>query len=165
MSADNILPSGMRNEKPGGSDNIKPNDLPYFGLSRFDTRNSNVNKNKDNNNIKTSPKKPYDPDEVLKDQPILKCIFCDEYKTQIEFDLELHLYEMHRWELLTKLPFKGKGYSMDYRTAYVIHMIKTKEKQFEQIRTIQATAQAIATDMKKLIKPSAINDKHGCPDV
>jgi hypothetical protein len=144
------------------SDNVEPNDLAYFGLSRFDTRDLNANnKNQINTkNSNTPHKKPHDPDDILEDQPRLKCIFCDEYKTQIEFDLELHLYEMHRWELLTKLPFKGKGYSMDYRNAYVIHITKTKEKQSEQIRTIQAAAQAIATDMKKLIKPSAINDKH-----
>lgn len=50
---------------------------------------------------------------------------------------------MHRWKLLAKLPFKGKGYSMDYRIEYVINQLKAKGKQLEQIKAIQATAQAI----------------------
>ena len=96
---------------------------------------------------------------------MLECIFCNGYKTQIEFDLELHL-EMHRWELLTKLPFRGRGYTMDYRIEYVIYKIKTKGKRIEQVKASQATAQAIATDMKKLIKlTSTINDKYERPDV
>src|SRR5690348_17105854 len=129
MSVSNKFLAGTRSDK---SDNVE-HDLPYFDLSRFDTRNSNVDKdtnNKNSNaqeinamNSNTHNNKPHDPDGVLKGQPMLKCNFCDEYKTQIEFDLELHLYEMHKWELLTKLPFKGKGYSMDYRIAYVIGTI------------------------------------------
>jgi hypothetical protein len=38
MSVDKGLPSGIRSPDQSGS--IEPNDLPYFGLSRFDTRNS-----------------------------------------------------------------------------------------------------------------------------
>lgn len=51
MSGSDKFPSNMRS---GKSDNIEPNDLPYFGLSGFDTRNSNVDKkdkkDKENNN-------------------------------------------------------------------------------------------------------------------
>ena len=151
MSVDNIFPSGTRSGKPDESDNVEPNHLPYFGLARFDTRQITVH-NDDNKDSKIEQKKPYDPDGVLKDQPMLECIFCDEYKTKIKFDLEIHLYEMHRWFLLKKLPFKGKGYSMDYRIEYVIDAIKTKGKQLEQLKALQPTAQAVATDIKKLIK-------------
>jgi hypothetical protein len=148
MSVSDKFTSSIRNGKPGGSDSIEPNDLPYFGLARFDTRHITVH----HIDSKIEQKKPYDPDGVLISQPMLECVFCDEYKTKIKFDLEIHLYEMHRWFLLKKLPFKGKGYSMDHRIEYVIDAIKTKGKRFEQLKSIQATAQAVATDIKKLIK-------------
>jgi hypothetical protein len=47
----------------------------------------------------------------------LVCIFCKNYITCIEFDLDLHLYENHRMELV-KLPI-GKG-SLDFRINYSI---------------------------------------------
>lgn len=46
----------------------------------------------------------------------IPCIFCG-FITSIEFDLDLHLYEKHRMELV-KLPI-GKG-KMDYRIEYAI---------------------------------------------
>src|SRR5215211_4274855 len=46
----------------------------------------------------------------------MACIFC-EFMTSIEFDLDLHLYEEHRMELV-KLPI-GKG-RMDTRIEYAI---------------------------------------------
>lgn len=46
----------------------------------------------------------------------MACIFC-EFLTSIEFDLDLHLYEEHRMELV-KLPI-GKG-NMDTRIRYAI---------------------------------------------
>ncbi|MGC1931721.1 MAG: hypothetical protein WA667_22355 [Candidatus Nitrosopolaris sp.] len=45
------------------------------------------------------------------------CIFC-KFMTCIQFDLELHLYESHRTELV-KLPI-GKG-SVDFRIEYAIN--------------------------------------------
>jgi hypothetical protein len=45
------------------------------------------------------------------------CIFCRQYITSIEFDIDLHLYEYHRMELVT-LPI-GKG-SLDFRINYAI---------------------------------------------
>ncbi|MGC2570727.1 MAG: hypothetical protein WA364_04375 [Candidatus Nitrosopolaris sp.] len=44
------------------------------------------------------------------------CIFC-RFITCVEFDLEIHLYESHRMELV-KLPI-GKG-SFDFRIKYAI---------------------------------------------
>jgi hypothetical protein len=44
--------------------------------------------------------------------------------------MRVHLLDRHRKELLTDLPLRGKGYSMDYRTAYVInHFIKPRKPQ------------------------------------
>jgi hypothetical protein len=53
---------------------------------------------------------------VIKGIPPIPCIFCD-HTTSIQFDLDLHLYEEHRTELV-KLPI-GKG-DMDYRINYAI---------------------------------------------
>jgi len=53
---------------------------------------------------------------IIEDVPPIPCIFCD-YMTSIEFDLDLHLYEEHRIELV-QLPI-GKG-NMDFRIQYAI---------------------------------------------
>jgi hypothetical protein len=65
----------------------------------------------------------------------LVCIFC-KFTTCIEFDLELHLYETHKMELV-KLPI-GKG-SLDFRIEYtikegrrvgsVLHLLNENSKQ------------------------------------
>lgn len=148
MSVNNRPSSDMRRDKPDRSGNSDPKDLPYFALSRFDTRNSNV---ENNNNSSTHQKRPYDPDGILESLPVLECIFCDKYKTAIEFDMDLHLYEKHRNELLTQFPFRGKGYSMDDRIGYFINQIKIRGQKFEQIKTNQATPQAIGVEKKELI--------------
>lgn len=134
MSVDNNPPHNTRSVKPDRSGNVESNDLPYFGLSRFDTRNLHVGN--DRNEDSEIHKKHYDPDGILEGQPVLGCIFCDEYETAIEFDMELHLHEKHRLELLTQYPLKGKGYSMDIRIRYFINRIKLREK-FKQLETIQ----------------------------
>ncbi len=134
MSVDKNLPSGTRSIKPDKSGNVEPNDLPYFGLSRFDTRNSHVDKGSYEDT--EMHKKPHNPDGILEGQPVLECIFCGKYETVIEFDMELHLHEKHRLELLTQYPLKGKGYSMDIRIRYFVNRIKLREK-FKQLETIQ----------------------------
>lgn len=131
MSVDNNLPYNMRSVKPDKSGNLEPNDPPYFSLSRFDIRNSSVDK--DSHEDREIYKKPHDPDGILEGQPVLECIFCDKYKTAIEFDMELHLHENHRLELLTEYPLKGKGYSMDIRIRYFINRIKLRESLYENI--------------------------------
>ena len=137
MSVDNGLPN-ITSDKPDRSGSIEPHDLPYFGLARFDTRYSTVPKD-NHKNSNPQYKKPYDPDEILEGQPVLECIFCDKYKTAIEFDMELHLYEKHKWELLMQFPIKGKGYSMDLRAEYFVYQSKIRREKLEQIKEIQAT--------------------------
>jgi hypothetical protein len=39
----------------------------------------------------------------------------------------VHLLERHRNELLTHLPLRGKGFNMDYRTAFVIDFLKQRK--------------------------------------
>jgi hypothetical protein len=132
MSVDKTLPSGIRSpDKSGGTE---PNDLSYFSLSKFDTRNLYVDK--ESYEDSEIHKKPHDPDGILEGQSVLGCIFCDEYETAIEFDMELHLHERHRLELLTQYPLKGRGYTMDIRIRYFINRIKLREK-FKQLDTIQ----------------------------
>ena len=122
MSIDDGLPS-TTSDTPDRSGSNVPHDLPYFGLARFDTRHSSV---KEDNYGNSNPqyKKPYDPDVILEGQPVLECIFCDKYKTAIDFDMELHLLEKHKWELLRQFPIKVRGYSMDFRVEYFVHQIK-----------------------------------------
>ena len=134
MSVDNNLPYNMRSVKPDKSGSVEPNDLQYFGLSRFDTRNSHVDK--DSYEDSGINKKHHDPNEILEGQSVLECIFCDKYETAIEFNMELHLHEKHRLELLAQYPLKGKGYTMDIRIKYFINRIKLKET-FKQLATIK----------------------------
>jgi hypothetical protein len=47
----------------------------------------------------------------------ISCLFCSNFMTSIEFDLEMHLYDDHRMELVT-LPI-GKG-DMEYRINYAV---------------------------------------------
>lgn len=52
------------------------------------------------------------------------CYFCLEYTTFIDFDMELHLIEKHKQDLL-KLPIGG---NTDYRIHYVIDKMKGKRE-------------------------------------
>ena len=52
-----------------------------------------------------------------KAHPLFVCIFCKQYMTDTEFDLDLHLYENHKAKLI-KLPI-GKG-SLSFRIGYAI---------------------------------------------
>jgi hypothetical protein len=49
--------------------------------------------------------------------PLLVCIFCKNFLTDTEFDLDLHLYEDHKPKLI-RLPI-GKG-SLSVRIGYAI---------------------------------------------
>jgi hypothetical protein len=67
--------------------------------------------------IMTSKSKVIQKINADKSHPLLVCIFCKHYLTDIEFDLDLHLYENHKPKLV-KLPI-GKG-SISFRIAYAI---------------------------------------------
>lgn len=71
-------------------------------------------------------------DEKL-DLPYLQCRFCKKYKTQIQFDMENHLYGSHKEELLQCLPLKGKRYNMEYRIQFVMKFIN-RRMESEEIR-------------------------------
>jgi hypothetical protein len=72
-----------------------------------------------NSDISIGWKKPDREIKSVMTQGIIPvvCIFC-RFKTCVEFDLGLHLYESHRVELVT-LPI-GKG-SLDFRIEYAIN--------------------------------------------
>ena len=66
----------------------------------------------------------HDPDHVLDGMLVLRCFFCRRFKTPIEFDMRIHLREIHREELATDLPLKGKGFDMSYRVGFAIDIMK-----------------------------------------
>jgi len=52
--------------------------------------------------------------------------------------MRVHLLDNHSKELITHLPVRGRGFSMDYRTAFVIDFIKRrKPQQFYDHRTAE----------------------------
>ena len=78
----------------------------------------------------------HDPQHTLDGTLVLKCFLCDTFQTPIEFDMRIHLMDRHREELVTHLPLRGKGFNMDYRTAFVIDILKRrKPQQFYDHRT------------------------------
>jgi hypothetical protein len=60
---------------------------------------------------------------------VLKCFFCNAFQTPIEYDMRVHLLDNHSKELLTHFPLRGRGFSMDYRTAFVVDFIKRRKPQ------------------------------------
>lgn len=74
-----------------------------------------VTVNNNNNNNKNDPS--------LADLPSISCLFCDNYKTKIRFDMELHLSEKHREKLVYNLPI-GKA-NMDDRIEFALQLIET----------------------------------------
>lgn len=58
----------------------------------------------------------------LEDLPILSCLFCSTYKTKIKFDMELHLFEKHKQDLVYNLPIHKT--SMDDRIDYALDLIE-----------------------------------------
>jgi hypothetical protein len=68
----------------------------------------------------------HDPQHTLDGMSVLHCFFYNRFQTPIEYDMKVHLVERHRMDLVTKLPLRGKGFDMDYRTAFVIDIIKRR---------------------------------------
>jgi hypothetical protein len=71
----------------------------------------------------------HDPQHTLDGMLVLKCFFCNAFQTPIEYDMKVHLRYTHRKELVTHLPIRGKGFNMDYRTAFVIDFLKQRKPQ------------------------------------
>jgi replicative DNA helicase Mcm len=69
----------------------------------------------------------HDPQHTLDGILVLRCSFCSTFKTPIEYDMKVHLLERHRMALVTRLPLRGKGFDMDYRTTFVIDIMKRKK--------------------------------------
>jgi hypothetical protein len=64
------------------------------------------------------------PDNLLDDLPTLSCLFCSTYKTKIRFDMDLHLYEKHKQNLVYDLPIPDRKASMDDRIEYALQLIE-----------------------------------------
>jgi hypothetical protein len=69
-----------------------------------------------------------DPEGTLATLPLLTCLFCNVFATPIVFDMENHLLEKHKPQLVKDLPLKGRGYKMDYRIEYAISMMMRRLK-------------------------------------
>ncbi|MFZ0894489.1 MAG: hypothetical protein WAZ77_08310 [Candidatus Nitrosopolaris sp.] len=67
-----------------------------------------------------------DPQHVLDGMLVLKCLFCERYKTPIQNDMRTHLRYTHQVQLLKDLPLHGKGFNMEYRVAYAIDIMKQR---------------------------------------
>ena len=64
--------------------------------------------------------------KVYKGLPNLRCMFCESY-SPIKFDMELHLYDNHREDLLYDLPIKKKkGFRMNDRIDYAINLMESE---------------------------------------
>ena len=58
--------------------------------------------------------------------PNLKCIYCSSYYTPIRFDMDLHLYEKHRLDLVYKFPDPFvKRMKMDDRMDRILDMMES----------------------------------------
>lgn len=63
--------------------------------------------------------------KVYKGLPNLQCMFCDCY-SPIIFDMDLHLYESHKENLLNDLPIRKKrGFRMDNRITCAIDLMES----------------------------------------
>ena len=77
----------------------------------------------------------HDPDHVLDGMLVLRCFFCRRFKTPIEFDIRIHLREIHQEELVTDLPLEGKGFDMSYRVGFAIDIMKLETPEFYDYNT------------------------------
>ena len=77
----------------------------------------------------------HDPDHVLDGMLVLRCFFCRRFKTPIEFDIRIHLREIHQEELVTDLPLEGKGFDMSYRVDFAIDIMKLETPEFYDYNT------------------------------
>ncbi len=66
----------------------------------------------------------YDPHRVLDGMLVLKCVFCERFKTPLQNDMRIHLRYTHQVQLLKEIPLSGKGFNMEYRAAYAIDIMK-----------------------------------------
>jgi hypothetical protein len=63
-------------------------------------------------------------DDSLDSLPTLSCLFCSTYKTKIRFDMDLHLFEKHKHNLVYDLPIPVRKASMDDRIEYALELIE-----------------------------------------
>lgn len=68
----------------------------------------------------------HDQQHTLDGMLVLQCFFCNTFQTPIEYDMTVHLQERHKKDLVTKLPLRGKGFNLDYRTTFTIDIMKRR---------------------------------------
>jgi hypothetical protein len=60
-------------------------------------------------------------DDLLDSLPTLSCLFCSTYKTKIRFDMDLHLFEKHKHNLVYDLPIPVRKASIDDRICFSVN--------------------------------------------
>jgi hypothetical protein len=69
----------------------------------------------------------HDPHHTLDGMLVLRCYFCKRFQTPIEYDMRIHLRDIHQKDLVIRIPEewleKGKRYNLDERAKIMIdHM-------------------------------------------
>jgi hypothetical protein len=65
----------------------------------------------------------------------LECYFCKKFYTPIEFDMELHIFQLHRKELFNVVPLRGRGTNLDGRVRFVLSVMRKRAKVHRQFLT------------------------------
>jgi hypothetical protein len=70
----------------------------------------------------------HDPHHTLDGILVLRCHFCKRFQTPIEYDMRVHLRDIHQKDLVIRIPEgwleRGKRYNLDERTKIMIGHMK-----------------------------------------
>jgi hypothetical protein len=121
----------FKNASKSINDNNKET-MPISQIHPIDSvsEKNSINEDKDKVGVSINQNKTYTPSEsvttvttVTSLPPKYPCYYCgNSYSTNIDLDMELHLHENHRDQML-KLPIKG---NLDKREEYVISLTKKR---------------------------------------
>jgi hypothetical protein len=74
-----------------------------------------------------------DPHYTLDGMLVLKCFFCKRFQTPIEYDMRIHLRDIHQKDLAIRMPERwlerGKRYGLDERVRIMIDHMKQETPQ------------------------------------
>jgi DNA replicative helicase MCM subunit Mcm2 (Cdc46/Mcm family) len=120
-------PKDPQSNKAQGKSTRDNNCIPYASDTSYDRYLSTIDSSNKPDEELFPRNLMYDPKNVLDGMQVLKCYFCKRFKTPIKFDMEVHLQDVHKEQLLKDLPLRGKGFSTAYRAQFVINIMKQKK--------------------------------------
>jgi hypothetical protein len=125
-ACDNVL-SEFHNNR------IEDNGMTTVTTYKYPLKNERERPQKDSTNVGIHPTVSnlgifphnlmHDPKHTLDGMLVLRCFFCEKFQTPLKYD-KVHLRHTHQKDLVTKLPLRGRGYNMDYRTDFAIDIMK-----------------------------------------